>query len=220
MKKLINVFMLMFVIPFVIFSLEFTPVCNDPTHQFLRRNGYDNCFDVPRRISHFVTYTLTRNMVEVSTESRHPFRRDTEVPGSLVTQNYTNSGFDRGHLVPASDMNSNPESARDAGLMTNIVPQFPNFNRHGLWRESERLAQSLARQHEKVIIVAGPLFMYYIEGFIIPVPSHYFKMFVFNNENGETVYLSYVFPHTNESGRNIEDYKVPFDEVKLLVNIE
>ena len=219
MKKMINAIVIFFLIPLAAFTLDYTFVCHDPTHQFLQRNGYDNCFDTPRRISHFVTYRLTSTMVENNTESRQSFRRDSEVPESLLSQNYTHSGFDRGHLAPASDMHSNPENARDAGLMTNIVPQFPSFNRHGLWRESERLAQDLAVAHGEVIIAAGPLFMDYIEGFIIPVPSHYFKMFIFKDENEEIIYLAYIFPHTNESNRNIHDYIFPFEEVKTLAEI-
>jgi len=214
-----STFILAFVIPLLLFTLEFTPICDNPDHQLLHRNGYDNCFDVPNRISHFVTYRLTRDMVEISSEGRHSFRRDEEVPNSLRSEDYTRSGYDRGHLVPASDMSSNVEMARDAGLMTNIVPQYPNFNRYGLWRESERYAQSLARQYGEVIVVSGPLYMYIISGFVIPVPSHYFKMLVYEDENKETVYLAYIFPHSNSSNRNIRDYIVPFDEVKNLIGI-
>jgi endonuclease G len=220
MKKLLNLIALLFLIPLFLFSLDFVPVCENPRHVLLNRNGYDNCFDVPLRVSHFVTYRLTRQMVEVSTEGRHSFRRDSDIPNSLRTEDYTRSGYDRGHLVPAGDMSSNAETARDAGLRTNIVPQFPNFNRYGLWRERERHTQELAKQHGEIIVVSGPLYISEIEGFIIPVPSHYFRMIIFRDEHGEINYTAYIFPHTNDSHRNIHDYRVPFEEAKRLIEKE
>jgi endonuclease G len=217
-RSVIFGFIFSVILPLALVALDSRPLCTDDTgtHLHLVRNGYENCFDVPVRVSHFVVYRLTTNMVENNSAGRDTFRRDMEVPTSLLHADYTHSGFDRGHLVPASDMSSNAESARDAGLMTNIMPQFPNFNRFGLWRESERFGQRLAREHGEVIIIAGPLYIGVIEGFIVPIPTHFFRIFIYEDENNETVHLAYIFPHTNDSHRNINDFRFPLYEVERL----
>tara|TARA_B100000767_G_scaffold249771_1_gene251562 strand:+ start:6540 stop:6692 length:153 start_codon:yes stop_codon:yes gene_type:complete len=42
--------------------------------------------------------------------------------GSAKTSDYTNSGFDRGHLVSAADMKIDFTSVKEAAHMSNISP--------------------------------------------------------------------------------------------------
>ena len=53
---------------------------------------------------------------------------DDGVYSSAKTSDYTNSGFDRGHLVPAADMKMDFTSVKEAAYMSNISPQKPKFN--------------------------------------------------------------------------------------------
>lgn len=48
----------------------------------------------------------------------------------LSSSDYTNTGYDRGHLVPNADY------GHDTFYMVNAVPMLPNFNR-GSWKRSE-----------------------------------------------------------------------------------
>jgi endonuclease G len=158
-------------------------------------------------------------MVNTRVAPRENYKKDFDIPNSLQYADFTNTNFDRGHLVPASDMNSNKYYAKDAALITNIVPQFPRFNRYGLWRESERYGQELAKKYGEIIVIAGPLYKdENIRGFVIQVPSHYFKIFVYEVD-GAKLYLAYVFPHSNDNNRNIQNYRKPLEEVKRLANI-
>lgn len=42
---------------------------------------------------------------------------------------YSRSGFDRGHLVPNSDLDFDATSAMSSFTFANIVPQYDKFNR-------------------------------------------------------------------------------------------
>jgi endonuclease G len=67
---------------------------------------------------------------------------------------YTNSGFDRGHLCPSEDRDSTAEENRSTFLLTNIVPQAPKLNRDS-WRLLEAYTQKLAADGNEVYIIAG-----------------------------------------------------------------
>lgn len=63
------------------------------------------------------------------------FRNDPYGMDVLISADYTNSGYDRGHLVPNADYG-------DATYyMPNVVPMTPSFNR-GTWLQAEQMIRS------------------------------------------------------------------------------
>jgi endonuclease G len=207
MRKVTSILVL-FLLAVKLFSLEFgdfLPKCDE--HLLLTRPGYVNCYDEDLRASHWVYWLLTADMVNSNTTDRGGFIQDKETKAPrIVTGDYTNSGYDRGHLVLADDMDDDPARVTAAGLMTNVLPQFPKFNRYGTWRKSETYGQALAKYYGSVVIIAGPLFrstIDYVSAKRIPVPSHYFKIFWF-----DTGVEAYVFPHEDSSESDITPYRV------------
>lgn len=67
---------------------------------------------------------------------RHPcskcgyFRKDPYGIDDIRHEDYTNTGYDRGHLVPNADFGN------ETYIISNAVPMVPKFNR-GAWRISE-----------------------------------------------------------------------------------
>lgn len=73
---------------------------------------------------------------------------------------YKNTGYDRGHLVPAAD-SSNQQNMNDTFYLTNVSPQVAiGFNR-GYWAALERMIRSISHQadFEKLFVYTGPLFL-------------------------------------------------------------
>jgi DNA/RNA endonuclease G (NUC1) len=60
------------------------------------------------------------------------FRKDPYNINVLRQEDYTNTGFDRGHLVPNADY------GEDTYIISNVVPMLPKFNK-GDWKKSEQL---------------------------------------------------------------------------------
>lgn len=88
---------------------------------------------------------------------RGPFQTDTSLPTGwyrVSPDDYTGSGFDRGHAIPAADRNRDPSDSQAVFLMTNIFPQAPDNNR-GPWEDLESYCRSLVRQGRELYIVAG-----------------------------------------------------------------
>jgi len=64
------------------------------------------------------------------------FNTDVTLPTGwyrVSTSDYTNSGFDRGHLCPASDRDSTLAEEKNTFIMTNIMPQSA-YNNQQTWK--------------------------------------------------------------------------------------
>lgn len=88
---------------------------------------------------------------------RPSFAPDTTLPRDwyqVQPNDYTGSGFDRGHLVPAADRNKIAADSQAVFVMTNILPQAPD-NNQGPWEKLESYCRTLVRQGKELYIVAG-----------------------------------------------------------------
>lgn len=87
------------------------------------------------------------------------FSPDLSLPAGFVRvtpNDYTNSGFSRGHMTRSGDRTANATDNCATFLMTNIVPQTQD-NNEGPWLELENLAKDLAESGKELYIIAGPL---------------------------------------------------------------
>ena len=86
------------------------------------------------------------------------FHAETGIPTADRSQSsdYTNSGFDRGHMTPAGD-ESTVASEKESFSMANVVPQDHKLNT-GEWAKIEAHVRDLATQLGDVYVVTGPAF--------------------------------------------------------------
>jgi endonuclease G len=78
-------------------------------------------------------------------------------PGFKVVthKDYSNSGFDRGHLCPHSDRAATQAMSYATFVMTNIIPQAPNVNQRA-WAQLEIYCRDLVRRGQHLYIISGP----------------------------------------------------------------
>lgn len=111
------------------------------------------------------------------------FLTDEALPAGVMRvthEDYSGSGFDRGHLCRSEDRTSSPEANRATFLMTNMLPQRHELNA-GPWLRLEELSQELAqRQRRELYVVAGGLFEGPPDtiGRGVAVPSSFYKIVV------------------------------------------
>ena len=98
--------------------------------------------------SSFVIYKMYKGGGDVSRKGMN-FKKYNGLPAFQ----YTNSGYDRGHLVPAEDMAYSYRSLKSTFYYINAIPQDPILNR-SIWRQYEDYIRD-ASQTDSLIIVCG-----------------------------------------------------------------
>ncbi len=137
-----------------------TPVVGNAENYLMLKPQYALSYSRRKKIPNWVAWQLqASNLAAPGTSHRqNNFRPDPDLPADWSAtrhQDYTGSGFDRGHLANSEDRSSNPIDNSATFLMTNIMPQAPDNNR-GVWVELENYCRQLARQGKELHIVAGP----------------------------------------------------------------
>jgi endonuclease G len=145
----------------------------------------------------FVTVFDTKNNANVfSSEITTPrtnkvarkndFRADKRVPKGPTPEDYTNSGYDRGHMTPAADSNSDKQMS-ETFLMTNMTPQLPSVNRVA-WRMLEDRVRSVPFTH----VITGAVYKYPAKTIgknKVPVPVALYKIAYFASGNVAVYYV-------------------------------
>lgn len=147
----------------------------------------------------WTSYMLTREMVAAPDVPRtNNFTRDLGLSGKYQSTNaaYAKTPYDRGHMVPYTDINITPNAAKESFYFTNIVPQYAWFNR-GIWKQLETAVRNSVARYGTAYVATG---VYYDLGNhdILDdgtgVPSYFWKIIIYPSSN---VYSIYVVPHSS-----------------------
>lgn len=147
------------------------------------------------------------------------FSEDWRTVWRVTHQDYTRSGYDRGHLAPnyAISRLYGKSAQIETFLMTNIVPQKPNLNRKVWQRLEEAAIDHFTGQFAKVAVVTGPVFDQNIERLDswVEVPDAFYKIFVGIDKQGQAVsMLGFLMPQTTRGSEPLTKFVVSIDEIE------
>lgn len=170
----------------------------------------------------WVAYELKgANLRSFSFERRSSFRKDPKVPTeSASPSDYTNSGYDRGHLAPAADMAYSNDAMKTSFYMSNVSPQQPGFNR-GIWKELEEQTRDWAKGAEYLYVVTGPVLSKRAQKRLngnVKAPAAFYKILL---DLGGPAPKAAAFLMPNESSdKRLTDYMVPIDSIEAITGID
>jgi len=124
---------------------------SDPNNQLVLRPQFAASWNAKKRIANWVAWRLVAS--DIGDTERSQFYADTEI-STPTPKDYTNSGYDRGHICPSKDRSDTPEHNQAVFTMLNILPQAADNNR-GPWEKAEEFERSLAQAEREVYIFAG-----------------------------------------------------------------
>lgn len=109
------------------------------------------------------------------------YLQDKNIGEAVISADYTNSCFNRGHIVPSADRNSTNEDNNTTFYMSNMTPQTSFLNQLA-WGHLENVERDLVRAGKTLYIYSGPIYDKEM-GAIgkqsdIKVPSKFFKIIV------------------------------------------
>ncbi|ATB68648.1 putative nuclease [Sulfurospirillum diekertiae] len=169
----------------------------------------------------WVVYKLTPPSQNVSPLKRpDSFNADWRNMGFITSSDYTNSGYDRGHMAPnhAMALLYGKEAQEETFLMTNITPQKPTLNQK-LWQHLEAIElESFAPKFKELWVYTGPLFDLKTtrlkSSYFIEIPDAFYKIYVGIEHSGEIKTLSFIIPQNAKGNDHLEKYLVSIDEVE------
>lgn len=133
----------------------------DPNNYLVSRPQYVLSYSRDRGLANWVSWHLSP-VWKGNARRTDAFRPDPSLPsgwyartgGPARPSDYTNTGFDRGHLCPSDDRDATPADNAATFLLTNIVPQAPRHNRE-VWKTLEEYGRKLMDAGNDVYIIAG-----------------------------------------------------------------
>ncbi len=174
--------------------------------QLIHHTGYTVSYNKQTKIPNWVAWTLTPERLEEVVSRYDKFLPDPEVADPVTTDDYTRSGYDRGHLCPAADNKWDGQAMRESFYMTNVCPQDRNLNR-GDWNDLEEACRAWTMTYGRLYVVAGPVLYdgehQHIGHSRVTVPEAFFKVifcpdplkavgFIYKNRSGNRLLGAYV----------------------------
>ena len=150
------------------------------------------------------------------------FRIDERTKWGVRHDDYTNSGYDRGHMAPnATIAGRYGEAAQlETFVMSNVCPQTHLLN-NGIWKALESLVREWADLYEEVWVITGPVFDKDIETLDsgVEIPDAFFKI-VIDEVDGKPRALSFVIPQDPGENPSLEIYLASVNMVEILTGFD
>ena len=119
----------------------------------ITHSGYSLLFNENHLQANWIAYDLSKEETNKRFERTDKFRSDPKVKtGTASDADYEGSGYDRGHLAPASDMGWSPAAMAESFYYSNMSPQTPRFNR-GIWKKLEESLRTWAIENDTIYIL-------------------------------------------------------------------
>lgn len=133
-----------------------TPNIANENNYLMQKPQYSLSYNRSRATANWVAWRLDSSWIG-STPRQDDFRPDATLPVGwyqVLDEDYSGSGYDRGHMCPSGDRTNSIPNNSATFLMTNMVPQLA-ANNQGPWEELETYCRTLASQGNEIYIFSG-----------------------------------------------------------------
>jgi endonuclease G len=150
---------LLFLVSFVVYGQEFLHIpLHNKNDTIIHHTGYAFLYNEKHEQASWVAYELTQNETKNIYSRTNKFIPDPYVATKTANDyDYLGSGYDRGHLAPASDMGWSLTTMTESFYYSNMSPQLPSFNR-GIWNNLEEQTRIWTEKYDSLYIIVGPIF--------------------------------------------------------------
>jgi len=187
----------------------------------LCRKGFALAHSPDRKTPIWLIERLTRERAQGPVERMKNFRGDPELKtgARAVDSDYTNSGWTRGHVAPAGNMQWDILAMHQSFYLSNVVPQHDSMNK-GKWSQLEELVRDWALVRGEVYVMTGPVYganAQTIGKNKVAVPSHVYKI-VFDPLRVEVI--AFMFANEPTGSKTLADFLVSVREVEQLTGLD
>jgi endonuclease G len=202
---------------------EIPQLQNGRTEQIIYHEGYTVSYNPEYKIANWVAYELTAEEAGGQVKRSGNF-----IPDPMVAENetstsedYTRSGYDRGHLAPAGDMKWSHKAMQESFYYTNICPQDKGLNT-GIWNSLEVRCRTWASRYGSLLIVTGPVMedsLKRLGGRRVGIPNTFYKV-VCVPTGSKPKGIGFLFENRKYTQTDIRTMAVPIDSVEKVSGID
>jgi len=190
------------------------------TDVIIRHLGYTLSYNEKHEQANWVAYELTADETHKTVNRSNDFQPDNAVKtGSATNEDYQGSGYDRGHLAPAADMEWSEQAMEESFYYSNMSPQVPGFNR-GIWKKLEEQVRQWAIENRDIYVVTGPVLennLQTIGPHKVSVPRYYYKV-ILDYTEPELKGIGFILPNAS-STLPLQNFAVTIDSVEHLTGL-
>lgn len=210
-------------IPIDFFSKEFDYLPSSTTNQIIHHDYYSLSYSETHEQSEWVAYELEKVYITSKNFKRPYFNQDPKVTTqSADWKNFKNTGYDKGHLVPAGDMKFSEEAYEDTFFTSNASPQLSTFN-NGIWNRLEQKVRYWAQKYDGIYVITRGVLeaeLRNIGNEEVAVPNYFYKVLLdIENEKKQVKMIAFLVPH-EASNRPLYEFVVSVDELEQLTGID
>ena len=191
------------------------------TSQIVKHDYFTLSYNENAEQAEWVAYELKKSYIKNNDFKRPYFIEDPKViTKSADWRNYKKSGFDKGHLCPAADMEFDINAYNDTFYTSNISPQNHDFNA-GIWNRLEQKIRFWAVKNDGLIVVTGGVLKGSSKSIgteKVIVPNHFYKILL-SPSKGNYKMLAFLVPN-EKSSKAIFNYVVSVDELETMTGID
>ncbi|GIV26627.1 MAG: hypothetical protein KatS3mg027_0441 [Bacteroidia bacterium] len=189
----------------------------------LHHTAYSVSYDTLHHLPKWTIYEINASLLQNSVaERKNKFEKDPLLPQCThLNSDYKNSGYDRGHLVPAADMQFSETTMQESFYFSNIAPQLPSFNR-GIWKKLEEQIRNWALENKKLIVISGVVIadtLPYFGKQKIYVPYYFYKIVADITSTNGIELIGFILPNAKVEAP-VSKYTVPVDSIEHLLHID
>lgn len=183
--------------------------------------GFTISFNKDNSTPNYVAWELLGEETSGEQSRSNKFWTDSEIDGCPTTKDYSNSGYDRGHMCPAADQKWSREAMEDCFVMANICPQLHALNA-GAWATLENKERQWAQRDSAIMIIAGPIYdktdTKRIGEAGVRVPGAFFKVLAAPYADRPRG-IAFVYPNMTAPG-NMQDYAMSIDDLEKITGYD
>jgi len=191
----------------------------------LRNQGYMLEYSETLENPLWVTYKVTKANYK-SGKRPSGFNRDWRSYQQVKQDDYTGSGYDRGHMAPNYVIASRygRSAQKETFLMTNITPQKPKLNRKSWQRLEEVIADDFSKQNGDFWVTTGPIFdanPKHLKGSNVKIPKAFYKILIKpSTQQTPAKALAFIFPQNAKPRASLMSFVTTIDEIERLTGID
>jgi len=185
----------------------------------LKHTNYVSVYSKSKKYPVMVEWWLTKNKVECKNKliRKDAFQPDPLLPKETdLANDYKNSGFDRGHMMPAAEnLCQTPKVRVECFYFCNMAAQYHSLNA-GDWKSVETLERELSIKNDSVKIWCGNIGELQKIG-RVSVPKQCWKVIYIKKTNE---WIAFLFKNEKVKPDGYQNNIVPVKEIEKLTGFK